>query len=331
MSCEMKTSDLSDDGTVTEMTTTMSSNQEAVLLSSSSSPRHLPPPPFEEELPNMIEWGIDNWNTPSNLQRDYGEPVEEWAARIYEFVSTLLLKPEDINRLLQAINLSIHYNMIATLNYALSEFVTDPTVLDVPNQRSPLYMAIYTPNAPAVEILLAKGVSTNVPRFVYSRNFTPIRDDWSPLMYACYLRGTRELPIMNDIAMLLIRYGCDINHQSEDFQSGITRNALTIAAYQQNWFMVAYLLEKCDDHLKEGVLEIYRQFATCRVHADGVTNHRVDWNAIRYKNVIRNILSTIHKKYENDSIKFFFASKMIDFLGYNKKEFVDVVVPTTVN
>jgi hypothetical protein len=322
----MKTIDVSDDdGLVTEMT---SSNQQAILLSSSSSSRCLlPPPPFEVELPNMMDQcGRDNWNLSPMLRRCYGESLEECAARVYEFISSLLMRPEEFNGLLQAINLCIQYNMIATLDYALTGCVTDPTVLNVPNQMAPLYTAIDTANAPAVELLLAKGVSTEVPRFVNSMAYSPVRDDWSPLMYACYLRGTRELSVMNDIAMLLIRYGCNINHQSEKSESGITRNALTIAAYQQNWFMVAYLLEKCDDDLKEGVLEIYRQYSTCRVHADGVTIDRVDWNAIRYKNIIRKYLSVIDKKYHNDSIKFLFASNIINFLGYNKKEFVDIVV-----
>ena len=280
----------------------------------------LPPLPanLQEEERSNIMANIDNLAMyhPLFIQRYYDESVDEYTTRVYNRISDLLRG----DYLVQGINYCIHYEMITTLNYALTELVSDPTVLDVPNELSPLYTAIHTANVPAVTLLLEKGVSTNVPRFVYDKQWSPVRDDWSPLMFALYWYSYENNPSVrtatsNEVAMLLIRHGCDINHQSEKSAAQIHRNALTIAAYQNNWPLVSYLLEYCDDGIKEGVLEIY-QYAIVRRPL--TSNRLVDWNEIKYRRTIGRIREGF------DALPEEISQIVIDFLGYSIPEMVTV-------
>ena len=251
----------------------------------------------------------------------HDESLDEYATRVFDYISTLL---RDIRGLREGINYCINYRMIATLNYALSELVDDPAVLNVPNQLSPLYTAIHTANVPAVTLLLEKGVATNVPRFTSDRQWSPIRDDWSSLMLASYNDfDVSKMSRRNEIAMLLIRHGCDINHQSEKSTASIYQNALTISAYHHNWPLVSYFLEHCDDEIKEGALQIYRKYPNA-MRSGLSSERRVNWNEIRYRRIIGRISAGYDALYEDASIKREVIRKVIEFLGYGIQEMVSV-------
>lgn len=319
MSSEMKTIDSGGD-TVLAMAIDAASSLEQPFSSASS----LLPPPLpanlqEEERSNIMA-NISSLGMyhPFFIQRYYDESVDEYTTRVFNRISDLLRG--DYYRV-QGINYCIHYEMITTLNYALTELVSDPTVLDVPNELSPLYTAIHNVNVPAVTLLLEKGVSANVPRFVYDKQWSPVRDDWSPLMFALYWYSYENNPsvrtdTINEVAMLLIRHGCDINHQSEKSVQKIHRNALTIAAYQNNWPLVSYLLEYCDDGIKEGVLGIYKYGIFMR--PDLRIHRLVDWNEIKYRRTIGRIREVF------DALPEEISQIVIDFLGYSIPEMVSI-------
>jgi hypothetical protein len=285
----------------------------------------LPPLPAnlqEHDRPHIMTRSVEpSLVDPLFIHMFHDESLDEYATRVFDYISTLLRG----GGRLQGINYCINYRMIATLNYALTELVDDPAVLDVPNQLSPLYTAIHTANVPAVTLLLGKGVATNVPRFTYDRQWSPIRDDWSPLMLASYndFDGSK-IARRNEIAMLLIRHGCDINHQSEkSATASIYRNALTISAYQHNWPLVSYLLEHCDDEIKEGALEIYRKYPNA-MRSRLSTERLVNWNEIRYGRTIWRICEGYDALYEDASLKKELSRKVIEFLGYGIQEMVSV-------
>jgi hypothetical protein len=278
------------------------------------------PPPFEVERPHiMVKCERRDFLLEHQfLHKCEDETLEECAMRAYVFI-TDLMKRQDT--LLEAITLAVNYNMLATVDFALTHLVPDASFLDVPNQRSPLYVAINTLNVPAVMLLLKKGVSTNIPSFLYDRQFAEMRNDWSPLMFACHVFGAR-----NEVAFALIRHGSDINHQSENSRPH-TRSALAIAAFQQNWTLVAYFLENCEEHVKEGVLEIYRQYTLIPfLMVERRHPILVDWNAFRYKKIVWRIQLLIDNMYEDDAMKHTVSQQIIDFLGYGKQEFVNVFV-----
>ena len=285
----------------------------------------LPPLPAnlqEQDRPHIMTRSVE----PSlidhlSIHMFHDESLDEYATRVFDYISTLL---RDIRGRREGINYCINYRMIATLKYALSELVDDPAVLDVPNQLSPLYTAIHTANVPAVTLLLEKGVATNVPRFTCDRQWSPIRDDWSPLMLASYNDfDVSKISRRNEIAMLLIRHGCDINHQSEKSAASIYRNALTISAYHHNWPLVSYFLEHGDDDIKEGALQIYRKYPNA-MRSRLSTERRVNWNEIRYRRIIERISAGYDALYEDASIKREVIRKVIEFLGYGIQEMVSV-------
>ena len=277
------------------------------------------PPEKERELTNIIErlaW--KRLHEPYFIERYFTEPHQDYATRVYGRIMTFLDGEFGMNGLLKGINYCIRYNMNDTLEYVLREKITDPTVLNVSHQLSPLFNAIDSANVTAVDVLLKEGVATHVKSFIYDR--TPPRDDWSPLMFACYLCGvsTENPERRNNVVMTLIRHGCDINYESEKSRNTCHSNALNIVSNLQNWTLISYFLEHCDDEIKKDALDIYqRSMGLFLFSHKSLTLKEYDWNAIRYKKIIANIRTMYDSLYKDESLKEEVFQKVIYYLGYS--------------
>lgn len=128
------------------------------------------PPEKERELTNIIERLA--WKRPHEpyfIERYLTEPHQDYATRVYGRIMTFLDGEFGTKVLLKGINYCIRYNMNDTLEYVLREKITDPTVLNVSHQLSPLFNAIDSANVTAVDVLLKGGVATHVKSFIFDR------------------------------------------------------------------------------------------------------------------------------------------------------------------